>query len=86
MDLMVDAAFPDVSPARLARQIRQDVWRALQRVRGFSPVIELIEGADGVQARIGGQVDGRFPRAHCEEAIREVIDANRVRWIRWAAR
>ena len=86
MDLIVDTSFPAVSQSRLARQIRQDVWRALQRVRGFSPVVELVEGPDGVQARIGGQVDGRFPRAHCEAVIREVIDANRARWIRWAAR
>lgn len=86
MDLWVSTLFPPVSKLRLARQIRQDVWRALQKVRGFSPVIEMTEGEGGLSCRIGGQVDGRFPRAHCEAVIAEVIAENRDRWTRWAAR
>lgn len=86
LDFDVMVVFPPVSSKRLARQIRQDLWRALQNLRGFSPVIELTEEPDGVCARIGGQVDGQFPRVHCEDVVRDLVANNRARWIRWAAR
>ncbi|MEM1266882.1 MAG: hypothetical protein AAGI50_12795 [Pseudomonadota bacterium] len=40
LDISVSREMPaPASRARLAHQIRQDLWRALRDVRGFSPVI-----------------------------------------------
>lgn len=59
----VEAAtnLPAAGRLRLAWQVRQDIWRALQRQRGFSPVIEVTSGPGGLFVRAGGRIDfGRF--------------------------
>jgi len=38
----------------LCQQIRQDVWRALQGVRGFSPMVELCADQTGLRVMAGG--------------------------------
>ena len=86
-DLSVSARLPEGSRLRVARQIRQDLWRALQSLRGFSPVVRVVRHADGLEITAGGQVDGPFPKAKAEATIAEVLEnpANRARWARWAA-
>jgi hypothetical protein len=77
-----------LSHTRIARQVRQDVWRAMQRQRGFQPVVSVaVDGADLV-IRAGGQVDGPFSRARAEMIIFDVLhDPNRrVRWVNHARR
>ena len=86
-DLAVRREMPSVGRHRLARQIRQDVWRALRRLRGFSPAVRIEEDGGVLLVTAGGQVDGPLPRAFAEARIAEVLDdpANRARWARWAA-
>lgn len=87
-DVSASARFPMVSRGRLARQIRQDLWRALQRVRGFSPVVELRHAEQGraLLVRAGGQVDGAFPRAWAAARLAELLaePSLRRRWIAYA--
>lgn len=84
-DVSATARFPLVARTRLAHQIRQDMWRALQNLRGFSPVVQIeqIEGALSVTAggRLGPPISGQ---------VSEKIDALlhdgalRARWIKCA--
>lgn len=85
-----------------ARQIRQDLWRALQSVRGFAPVVEVAsdhsgeapseDGATGgvrIMVSAGGRLDtSHAPRAVMEERVRALLEnpANRRRWRAHAAR
>ena len=106
MDIAVhgawDAPAAEVSPRRYriatAQQIRQDLWRALQSTRGFSPAVEVTSdhsgqggapGAIRVMASAGGRLDVRqVPRAAMIAAIEALLadPANRARWHRHAAR
>ncbi len=85
-DLSVSTQLPDGSRLRVAQQVRQDIWRALQHLRGFAPVVrvERIEG--GLEVTAGGQVAGVFPRAQAEASIADVLNdpRKRARWTRWA--
>jgi hypothetical protein len=66
---------------RLATQIRQDLWRALQNLRGFSPVVQItpVDGVLNVQA--GGRVMGKVT-ANLQAEILAVLEnpKNRSRW------
>lgn len=87
LDLAVRAELPRCGKRRLARQVRQDMWRALQDVRGFSPVVRVEEANGGLLVTAGGQVDRRpFPKGKCEEKLREVLSDrnNRIRWVAYA--
>lgn len=70
---------------RLAHQVRQDVWRAVRRLRGFSPVVEITTTDGTIHIRAGGRalppVSGAVRRR-----IQAVLDdpANRSRWLRHA--
>ena len=84
-DFAVERRFPLVARGRLAHQIRQDMWRALQSLRGFSPVVEVARSGDGLQVKAGGQVDGgNFPKAWAEGVLSTVLEnaANQARWVR----
>lgn len=85
-DFGAEAAFPPVGRLRLARQIRQDMWRALQNLRGFAPVIRVETTGAGVQVRAGGQVDGTFPRQRAADTVAALLQdpAHRARWIAYA--
>lgn len=85
-DLCVEAGFPRVGRLRLARQIRQDMWRALQNLRGFAPVVRVEPLGEGLRVRAGGQVDGAFPRAQATETLSALLQdpAHRTRWIAYA--
>jgi len=86
-DLAVDTVLPAGKRLKLAQQVRQDMWRALQDLRGFSPAVRVEACGDGLKVTAGGQVDGVFPRAQSESRIAEVLECpkNRARWMRWAS-
>lgn len=86
-DVSAETTLPDGSRQRLARQIRQDLWRRLQHLRGFSPIVRVIR--DGAVCRItaGGRVEGRFARGHTEDSIAAMLNDRhlRARWSAYAA-
>ncbi len=86
-DFAVVRELPVMGRARLARQLRQDMWRALRDLRGFAPVVEVVRDGAGLRVTAGGAVAGRFDRAAAEEAVAGVMDCpmRRARWARWAA-
>lgn len=55
VEAMLTAPGP-VSLTALAHQVRQDMWRALQRLRGFSPVVRVCRTDQGLQIEAGGRV------------------------------
>ncbi|MDF0596661.1 hypothetical protein [Psychromarinibacter halotolerans] len=88
-DVVAETAFPTVSRRRLARQVRQDVWRALQSVRGFSPVVEVSATDSGLRLRAGGRIDGGpVARAALEARLASLLaqPERRARWARYAGK
>lgn len=88
-DIEATSAFPPLDPARLARQVRQDVWRALKSLRGFTPVVEITCGQMGVIVRAGGQMANGAaipPTAHRDLAELLSDPSHRARWSRWAGK
>lgn len=84
-DVAAETVLPAGDPLRLAHQIRQDMWRKLQSLRGFSPVVEITTVGQGLRVRAGGQVMGRVP-GNAAGQIAEVLEnpAGRARWVRHA--
>ncbi|WP_299282546.1 hypothetical protein [uncultured Tateyamaria sp.] len=84
-DVSADTTIEAGHPVRLAHQIRQDMWRALQKVRGFSPVVELRPSEVGWAVTAGGRMSGR-PSARDIRRIQDTLanPANRTRWLRHA--
>ena len=85
-DLAVRRVLPMVNRLRLAQQVRQDMWRALQKVKGFAPAVKVEAQGGALAVTAGGQVDGPVARARAEARIAQVLDnpRNRARWVRWA--
>lgn len=85
-DFAVRTDLPHGQPQRLAHQIRQDLWRALQHVRGFSPVVRLEPVATGWAVTAGGRAMGHVAPATLDR-VASVLEhtGNRARWIRNAA-
>lgn len=85
-DIVAEAAFPTMGKLRLAQQVRQDMWRALRHVRGFSPVVRVEEQGRGLRLRAGGRVEGPAPRAQLERRIARLLEdpGHRARWQRYA--
>lgn len=85
-DVAAETVLPSGDPLRLAHQIRQDMWRRLQGLRGFCPVVEIARTGQGLTVRAGGQLMGRVP-ANAAALIAGVLEnpANRARWLRHAA-
>ncbi len=86
-DLDVRRVLPGGDPRRMARQVRQDLWRALRQLRGFAPAVRIEPVAGGLLVIAGGEVAGPVAVAVAEARIAAVLDdpANRARWARWAA-
>ncbi|WP_276716672.1 hypothetical protein [Pseudooceanicola nitratireducens] len=84
-DLSGDAG---LSLGRLAYQVRQDVWRGLQRVRGFSPVVRVTRAAHGVTIEAGGRLAAPRAAGGAEAALSDILTnpANRARWMTQAAK
>jgi len=89
MDLAHTVTMPaaPISRRRLAHQIRQDTWRALQQERGFSPVITVALDETSLTITAGGQLPHR-PSAATKARLAAVLDdpANRRRWLTHARR
>lgn len=87
MDFAASVDFPACNRLLLAQQIRQDLWRRLQRLKGFSPIVRISRDGDRLQVTAGGQVDGAIP-AGLSDQVAEILStpALRQRWIAHAAR
>ena len=85
-DFGVEAQFETMGKLRLAQQVRQDMWRALRDVRGFSPVVHVEEQDHGLRLRAGGRVEGPAPRASLENTVAGLLACprNRARWRAYA--
>lgn len=85
-DLLVEADLPRMDRARLAHQIRQDMWRALQTIRGFRPAVQVTRTDAGVHVRAGGAIEARFPMGHAAQRLKSVLEdpENQARWQRFA--
>ena len=81
-DIVVETRFPPLRKGCLAQQIRQDLWRRLRAVRGFSPVVEVRDAGGELHVRAGGRMDCNFPRG-LTPAIEEFLAQPdlRQRWI-----
>ncbi|GGB95626.1 hypothetical protein GCM10011363_10400 [Marivita lacus] len=84
-DVSVEAEVPLCDAGRLARQVRQDMWRAMQRVRGFSPVVRVERLGDVMRVSAGGRVPAEA-RSDAQRKIADVLEDGRcrARWVRWA--
>jgi hypothetical protein len=87
MDFAATADFPACNRLLLAQQIRQDIWRRLQRLKGYAPVVRIHRDGDRLQVTAGGQVDGAIP-SDLSDQVAEILNtpALRQRWIAHAAR
>lgn len=85
LDICAETQLPDAGRLAVAQQIRQDMWRALRDVRGFSPVVEVTRQDSGLHIRAGGRVAGRAPHV-LNARVQDVLDnaKNRQRWVRHA--
>ena len=84
-DVAAETTLPPARAGRVAHQVRQDLWRALQRVRGFSPVVEVTTTSCGLRLRAGG----RLPQPAApdlKDKISAVLEdpSKRERWLRHA--
>jgi hypothetical protein len=88
MDFGISADLPlpgAVSRLRLARQIRQDMWRLLRGLRGFSPVVQVSVSGGLARVNAGGAIDGVLPaRARDQLAALLSNPRKRARWLRHA--
>ncbi|MGR3504039.1 hypothetical protein [Pseudaestuariivita sp.] len=86
MDVVAETVLPDMRLLPLVHHVRQDLWRALQRVRGFSPVVRARRSERGVALEAGGRIDGAVPPG-VSARIAELLEdpARRARWARWSA-
>jgi len=85
LELAVQTTLPPVDPLRLAHQIRQDLWRALQSLRGFSPVVRLDPIPGGWAVTAGGRASHPVADVVFARAAAVLEDpVNRARWVRQA--
>ncbi|MEM7179160.1 MAG: hypothetical protein AAF503_15805 [Pseudomonadota bacterium] len=92
-DLAAEATLPFGAPSarmrrRLAHQVRQDLWRALRRVRGFVPVVRVADAGGTAMLRAGGRVPGGRVAERDRHRVADVITNadNQRRWLAHAAR
>ncbi|MEZ5769545.1 MAG: hypothetical protein R3D80_19215 [Paracoccaceae bacterium] len=86
-DVSVETWLPAAPPARIAHQVRQDLWRALQKLRGFAPVVSVTPVEAGLRVVAGGTVAGAIPPG-TGDRIAAVLEhpGNRARWLAHARR
>ncbi|MEM1130010.1 MAG: hypothetical protein AAGH83_05735 [Pseudomonadota bacterium] len=89
-DIAAETRFPaGLRPAVLAHELRKDLWRLLQKIKGFSPVIRVVEDDAGLVVRAGGAILGGGPiAAGSTDRIASLLDTPvlRARWIAHARR
>lgn len=81
-DVLAETTGPIVGRAWLATLIRQDMWRALQGLRGFSPEVEITRDGDQLLIRAGGRIDGIAPIEATNGRIHILLNdpQKRTRW------
>lgn len=87
-DIAATVDFPTCGRARLAHQVRQDVWRALRNVRGLSPIVSIESVESGLRVSAGGEIQGQtVAKVRLEERILKVLQdpTKRARWFKHAA-
>ena len=82
-DISSEVLMPLMSAPRLAYQIRQDIWRKLQSIRGFLPVVEINHRGAHLHVRAGGELTCPAPFERSCERIFDVL-SNRDNQQRWA--
>jgi len=82
-DLSSQVVLPNARKLYLAQQIRQDLWRRLQNLRGFAPVVRIENHVGGVLVTAGGQIDGMVNRNRCEAEIQCLLtdEGLQARWL-----
>ena len=82
-DLSSQVVLPNARKLYLAQQIRQDLWRRLQNLRGFAPVVRIENHVGGVLVTAGGQIDGMVNRNRCEAQIQCLLtdEGLQARWL-----
>ncbi|CTQ51334.1 hypothetical protein [Jannaschia donghaensis] len=84
-DVAAETRLPDMGRRRLAHAVRQDLWRMLQRLRGFAPIVSVTRGPQGVAVRAGGAVAGRMPTDVPGRIAAMLADpATRAAWLKSA--
>lgn len=85
-DLAVQTTLPRLRDTRLARAVRQELWRELRDLRGFRPAVKVALGKTGVTVTAGGQVDAAFPKACTEARVAALLEdpSRRARWTTWS--
>lgn len=87
LDFAVQTVLPCGRAVRLAHQIRQDLWRTLQTLRGFSPVVRLQRNAAGWRVTAGGRAAGPVPNVVVARAHAVLNNpSNRARWVQAAGK
>lgn len=78
--------FPAARAGRLARAVRQDLWRVMRGLRGFSPVVLISQTGEGLSICAGGRVMGGHRYDGLEADIGALLSAprHRDRWLSWA--
>lgn len=73
--------------SRIAHQIRQDMWRELQRLRGFCPAVRVTTQPGGVAVLAGGAVAGPVT-ARARARLADLLNdpEMRARWVKNAKR
>lgn len=84
-DVSATASFPMLARTRLAHQIRQDMWRALRNIRGYSPVVRVERCDTGLRVTAGGRVPQPISK-HIAERVESLLSDEdlRARWIKCA--
>lgn len=82
MDVSATTRLPAVRRGRVAHQVRQDLWRALQSLRGFAPVVTVTRDAGGLIVEAGGEVAGAVPPG-TQGRIADLLEdpVCRARWV-----
>ena len=83
-DVEATATFPKCHALRLAHQIRQDMWRELQKIKGFCPAVEVTLG-DTFHVRAGGRV-ARHVHPYANKWVEDLLtsDMHRRRWLAYS--
>ena len=76
-DLCVETTLPLMSRRKLALQIRQDMWRVLQNLRGFLPAVSVTRLGDGVSSGFD-VVASIFDCAESHDELVNPIRVNRI--------
>ena len=86
-DLLAETTLPVCRSKKLALQIRQDMWRLLQNVRGFLPAVQVTSHETGMYVRAGGQLTSLVHVRFAQLKLQDMLDdpIYRQRWINYAA-